>query len=278
MSNLPSNYTRVEYIIFSGTQYINTQVLPSQNSAIEIKVSTQQTSMGGLCVSGKTWVDSSFGLFVNNAVYGDNYLGTKFYGAVPTVVKIDHNLVYQDGSLIGSFQEAIFRVQYPLYLMARNFANSGAAEFTSGNLYYCKIYENDNLIRDFVPCINPSNEVGLYDIINNKFYGNDGTGILQSGPILQKPNSPTGLSNKLSVTIVWESVDCDGYNVYKNGEKIAQIEQTYYTDINVFDGESITYSVSSYGSGGESDPVSISVNVKEGYTILIPIVNSAFFQ
>ena len=39
------------------------------------------------------------------------------------------------------------------------------------------IYENDNLIRSYVPCYKKmDNTVGLYDIINDKFYTNSGTG------------------------------------------------------------------------------------------------------
>ena len=43
-------------------------------------------------------------------------------------------------------------------------------------MYYCKIYDNDILVRDFVPCINVEGEYGLYDFVNSQFYGNVGTG------------------------------------------------------------------------------------------------------
>ena len=50
--------------------------------------------------------------------------------------------------------------------------------------YYCsakfkeiQIYENDILVRDFIPCIRKQdNKPGLYDIVNNVFYTNQGTG------------------------------------------------------------------------------------------------------
>ena len=42
-----------------------------------------------------------------------------------------------------------------------------------GKLYGCKIWENDILIRDFVPMLRKSdNKPGLYDIVNNRFYMN----------------------------------------------------------------------------------------------------------
>lgn len=49
-------------------------------------------------------------------------------------------------------------------------------------LYSCQIYNGDEKVRDLVPCINPSNVVGLYDIVGNSFYSNNWTGTLTAGP------------------------------------------------------------------------------------------------
>lgn len=35
---------------------------------------------------------------------------------------------------------------------------------------------------DLVPCINPNNEVGMYDMVNGSFYGNSGSGSFTAGP------------------------------------------------------------------------------------------------
>ena len=43
-------------------------------------------------------------------------------------------------------------------------------------LYSFAIRKNNNIIRNFVPCINPSGEIGLYDFVTKQFYGNAGTG------------------------------------------------------------------------------------------------------
>lgn len=52
----------------------------------------------------------------------------------------------------------------------------------SALLYSCQIYDNDVLIRDYVPCQGPSGDIGLYDTENNQFYGNAGTGTFTAGP------------------------------------------------------------------------------------------------
>jgi surface protein len=50
-----------------------------------------------------------------------------------------------------------------------------------GRIYFVKIYDGaDNLVRNLSPCINSSGEVGLYDFVNNQFYGNSGTGTFKT--------------------------------------------------------------------------------------------------
>ena len=44
-------------------------------------------------------------------------------------------------------------------------------------LYMFKLYENENLICNYIPCYKKSDgEVGLYDLINKVFLTNIGTG------------------------------------------------------------------------------------------------------
>lgn len=53
----------------------------------------------------------------------------------------------------------------------------------NGKLYYCKVTKNNEVIREFIPCYRKvDEEIGLYDLINNKFYSNDGTGYFEKGP------------------------------------------------------------------------------------------------
>lgn len=66
----------------------------------------------------------------------------------------------------------------------------GAASSTSysyysiqAKLYSCKMYSSAGLIiRDFVPCKNPSGIVGLFDIVGQKFYQNSKSGKFTAGP------------------------------------------------------------------------------------------------
>ena len=43
-------------------------------------------------------------------------------------------------------------------------------------VYSCKIYDGEVLVRDFVPCFRRNDNVpGMYDLVNNVFYVNEGT-------------------------------------------------------------------------------------------------------
>lgn len=49
-------------------------------------------------------------------------------------------------------------------------------------IYKLKLYENNNLIAHFVPCYRISdNVIGMYDIVNNNFCTNQGTGSFAKG-------------------------------------------------------------------------------------------------
>ena len=55
-------------------------------------------------------------------------------------------------------------------------------------LFSMKIYENNKLVRDFVPCKSPSGISGLYDLSSNEFKGSDGPNQFIAGPeIYPKP-------------------------------------------------------------------------------------------
>ena len=45
-------------------------------------------------------------------------------------------------------------------------------------VYYFKVYDNDTLVRDYVPALNINNQAGLYDKVTKQFYLPSGTGTL----------------------------------------------------------------------------------------------------
>ena len=67
-------------------------------------------------------------------------------------------------------------------------------------MYSFKMYDqNDTLLRDYIPVRNSKNEVGLLDLVENKFYENKGTGTFTLGSIVNEITDCSGYRNNGNV-------------------------------------------------------------------------------
>lgn len=72
---------------------------------------------------------------------------------------------------------------YPISIFAEN-DNGTISYFSKIKLYSFKITREKSLIADFIPCYTVSDGtpiIGLYDVINNQFYTNQGEGAFVKG-------------------------------------------------------------------------------------------------
>lgn len=182
LNMLPPEYTRLEYIESSGTQYIDTLFLPNQNSRVVLDAyfleGTATKAIFGARNDTNKVLDA-FGLW--------NWTGTHFstyYAAsssdvavVPTGRhKIDKNRNVTTIDDVSVEQEkATFQANYSLVLFSFNNSDGIDERMVSMRLYSCKIYDNGVLIRNYVPCKNKNGTLGLYDMINRRFYKNSGS-------------------------------------------------------------------------------------------------------
>lgn len=188
-SLLPEGYTELEYIASTGTQYIDTGFKPNQDTRVVMDVwMTEENTLAAndffgartsasskaFAVQRNTSTDK-FQHFYNNG-YDDLSFGDH---TIRQIIEMNKNVL----SINETTHErtySSFQCDYSLYLFAVN--NAGVAQFFSNiKVFSCKIYDNDVLIRDYIPCINPSGVIGLYDKINKTFYGNAGTGNFIAG-------------------------------------------------------------------------------------------------
>lgn len=188
-SRLPEGYTELEYIESTGTQYINTDVAGGMPLKVEmvLETTTGTSSVDKMVFASydgtnntipvywykgtwftevdKTTGQSAGGTLADNTRYNVVFDATS---AKYSLVVNGSTLVEKTGSLTGSTK--------PLFLFARN-NNGTASHHATAKVYGLKMYNNNVLVRDFVPCINPYGEIGLYDCVNGRFYGNSGTGV-----------------------------------------------------------------------------------------------------
>lgn len=185
---LPSGYTELEYIQSSGTQYIDTGFKPNQDSRVVTKFDMIQTDTAWrkLWGSGSGSYDLDFALWNAGTTKLQSYYVTKTNNTVPITdmslnVDANKNIWKYSGETI-TFDKNNFTCAYSMYIF--NVNKDDNPKYLPGmmKLYLFKIYDNDVLVRDFIPCKNPSGTIGLYDSVNNQFYQNAGTGTFIAGP------------------------------------------------------------------------------------------------
>ena len=107
---------------------------------------------------------------------------------------------YLDNNLNVSLANNGKEINYNYLLFANWNGNNWKTSASSFIMKYCKIIRNNVSIKHFIPCksttttINadgdtvPQNTKGLYDIVEGKFYTNQGTGEFIAGPDVQNSN------------------------------------------------------------------------------------------
>lgn len=185
-SILPSEYQEVEYIQGSGTQYINTGISLTSEDTVKCKFVVLETP-----TSGK---EAIYGAMEN--IGGNNKffvllmrspntarVGTGSNQATSTNLQL--NIVYDTTLSNGTYIEngttytftaaASFSLTNTCYVMSRN--------QTSYTPIVAKLYSFE-IVGKFngIPCYRKADgEIGLYDIVNNVFYTNAGTGTFLKG-------------------------------------------------------------------------------------------------
>ena len=188
------------YIESTGSQYIDTGFKPNSSTRLvidfDVVASSAQCALFG---SRTAFSKDSFNVFTgaNNAGYQDDY-GTASKTASGVTSSGRHtldknkNVFSVDGEAFNTSATQTFSGTFPIYLLTIN--NGGVAMTaypTSAKLYSCQIYDNGDLVRDFVPAEDDSGNVGLWDKVNETFHPNIGSGSFAVGEVTQDTGGET---------------------------------------------------------------------------------------
>lgn len=195
---LPDGYTQLEYIQSNGgAHYIDTGFKPNQNTGIIAKFQLLSSTGNQTPIFSRTSRNvASFGVFLDSnskwtADYGTLRYTNSSIGAQTLInLNFDKNVVKFNNDSY-TFDAQTFQGSSNLTIFGMNTGGT-VANNARMNFYSCEIYDNGTLIRSFIPCKNPSGTIGLYDIVNSKFYTNVGSGgTFTAGPEVPKS---TGIS------------------------------------------------------------------------------------
>ena len=195
---LPDGYTQLEYIQSNGgAHYIDTGFKPNQNTGIIAKFQLLSSTGNQTPILSRTSRNvASFGVFIDSnsrwtADYGTLRYTNSSIGAQTLInLNFDKNVVKFNNDSY-TFDTQTFQGSSNLTIFGMNTGGT-VANNARMNFYSCEIYDNGTLIRSFIPCKNPSGTIGLYDIVNSKFYTNVGSGgTFTAGPEVEKSTGIT---------------------------------------------------------------------------------------
>ncbi len=200
---LPSGYQRLEYVETDGESYFNTKIVGRSGLKADTGMKWGAVvggDAGYLCA--RNGQDNRF-MFIHCFNYGwrlGYYTASEHIDSIPSAD--NYYRVVAELTTNGMFTMDVNGTAYSRDLTQNVGAyNSGLDLFlfvqggVNGNVdtsraspagtrcYYLRIWQGGALVRDFIPCVNDSGVVGLYDAVHAKFYGNDGPGTLRAGPV-----------------------------------------------------------------------------------------------
>ena len=183
---LTGSAIQTTYIESLGTQPFDTGIVPTSKTRVVLDFEFNWVPSSGTICMGWQATGSKEGLILG-------ITGGKFYSQVtPNNVSREqgaadaqrHTWDLMSGSQKCDDKEYATdsmddqAAPYPnrtFYLFARHQGWTKSVDcFTKGRLYGCKIYEDGNPVRDYVPWVE-GGEIGLYDKVNGKFFALDYT-------------------------------------------------------------------------------------------------------
>lgn len=249
-------YRDVDYIESTGTQYIDTGIIPNQNTRIVLNCvmvdAKEQFILGSRTSMSAT---DTYTVVVLTTLRVRTDYGTEKKeisgltmsdGSYLNIDKDKNKTVINDKSLTVSAKS--FTGTYPLFLCACN--TGGKCEKAACiRIMSCDIYDNGKLVRSYLPKIrNEDNVAGLYDGVSGVFYTNAGTGefltpgqsnagnsfeLIWEGNTSSSVSYPSGydfivvvLYNQSSLTSMTAMIDC---SLVSTGFKYQFGNNSYYS-------------------------------------------------
>ncbi len=185
---LPEGYQAVDYIESSGQEYINTEIKAKGSIGFEVSFTTNDkfstvypgygSIFGGRTASARNEIqittynaNTKAGTFR----YGKSSLEANIELTEQNIIRYLDNEYYANG-----ITYEVSRTEFESNQNITVFAVNNGGNITQHGklkLYYLRLYDGEELVRNYIPCIRISdNELGLYDMVSDTFFENEGTG------------------------------------------------------------------------------------------------------
>lgn len=305
--NLPNEYSQIQYLQSTRNQYIDTEFYPTNKTEIRANIrfknynsnySSDASIFGCSNTAEKQVFQMNFGGNANqynqlycwtnvgysngdeikNFVVSDSFLEDAFFLTFRSGY-VSYGSVYKEDLLETTWQQ----MSIPMYIFASN--SAGTAKILKNYemfVYDFQIYDNGQLVRNFVPCYRNSDEImGLYDLVEGKFYTSaSGTNFELSNynEVSLKGNGTKDTPYQISTALelAWLSYQHTILSAYKEGSyyvltnDIQLNDETFSLDGTISGGDGIVYEW--YSIGGDNQDTTITYAFRgnfdgQGYSI-----------
>ena len=210
---LPSGYTKLYYIENQGnaSTYIDTNYVANGNTKLRVLASINTTGYNSMGYIGKyrygfDLAGSGIYTFVNT---GNYYYAVKTLIGQKRLIEIDNisKKVSLDGVVIGTMAT----ISYPIggtYWIGRLHNYNG--EYFNGKIYYHEFLENGVSVQKMIPCEDSNGNIGMYDVVTDTFFANQGTNPFISGgtaPTITPIAGDTATITDLGITLTSNGTD-----------------------------------------------------------------------
>lgn len=193
---LPSDLVPVEYLQSSGTQYVNTGVLPSSGMEIGVKCQASSVSANGWDGVVGSWIADESDKCVSIRYNIMTKIAPTYAGAV-RYAGVGEWITIQSGSILEIvLREGFASVNgtgytwttvpltvppYPFFCFVENLGGSPwGGRYLKGRIYYLWMMCDGKLVFDAIPVRNGSTGY-LYDFVSKRALGNAGSGSFTYG-------------------------------------------------------------------------------------------------
>lgn len=188
---LPKEYQEVEYISSTSarTQYIDLNRMTNKDNVTKFKIET--SIQWNSIIANAQYSGANGGSFLG--IVDEKY---SFGGVLSTIDAstnkfddIEFEINYNTRNInyiVNGVQNQGTRTNAPVNYKLSIFGIFNSSQEISFmcdcKIKYFKIYEDDNIIFNLIPCYRKSdNVIGMYDLVNDVFYTNAGTGSFNKG-------------------------------------------------------------------------------------------------
>lgn len=198
LSPLPEEYTRLEYIESTGTQYINTGIIATADTGIKIEY--EYTATGSAAIAGiyqgttprtdTLFISTGSGNVSNTTFPFCAQLGQTYYTANNVALNTKYTcfINYLNSGYMG-FDDTVSTAigtntpeQYAIPIFARYSVSGDSYSISNSRIYDVVFTEGNAVSHHLIPAKRLSdNELGMYDTVTNTFFTNAGTGTFVAG-------------------------------------------------------------------------------------------------